>query len=295
MPKLGEFKQLLSDDSNRVQLYDTVHEYCAQAVNRLGSDEVIHPAKWDAESLGSYLDMIHEATSDLISVVALLGFWSPPSHQRLVALHSRHFTQWIGSEEANRYGRNLEWYPILLQHYSLGLAAVSAGSFEILRGLLESPYPDPRSLQLRIPSLLAVDSAFSESRQLFKILPGRENNRTPLSEHLFGLLESDLEDAVFFGLDYEYVFDRFEVLASLQYSHLNERLHEGRFWAPVGRFGWKFLGRAGTDPLTDVYREASRAKDLWPPIIAGFFDGDFERFEEVVANTSDHLKRLGWH
>lgn len=290
-----EFKRFLSDDSCRIQLYDAVHQYCSQAIQRLGSDEVSHPAKWDAESFADHLTQIHKATSDLRSAIALLGFWSPPSHQRLSALHARHFTQWIGSSEANRYRRNLQWYPILLQHYSLGLAAVSSGSFDILRGFLDSPYPDPRSRQLRTPSLLAVNSVFSETRQLFRLLPGRENNSTPLSEHLFGLLESDLDDVLFFGTDYEYVFDRFEVLYSLQYSHLNERLYEDGFWAPVGRFAWKFRRRGGPDPFSDVCWEASHAKDRWPPFNAGFFDGDYDRFEEVVSNFSDHLNRLPWH
>ena len=295
MANFREFKQFLSDDSYRIQLYDSVHQYCSQAIQSLGSDEVSHPAKWDSDSLDDYLNQIHEATNDLRSVIALLGFWSPPSHPRLAALHTRHFTQWIGSSEANMYLRNLQWYPILLQHYSLGLAAVSSGSFEVLRGFLESPYPDPRSRQLRTPSILAVDSAFSEISQLFKLLAGREKSFTPLSEHLFEFFKSDLDEVLFFGTDYEYVFDRFEVLFSLQYSHLNERLHEGRFWAPVGRFGWKFLRRAGPDPFSDVYQDASDAKDRWPPINAGFFDGEYERFDEVASNFSNHLNRLGWH
>jgi len=295
MPDFGKFKQFLSDDSYRIQLYDSVHEYCSEAIERLGSDVESHPAKWDGESLEKYLNQIHEATSDLRYVIALLGFWSPPSHPLLAGLHTRHFTQWIGSSEGNMYQRGFQWYPILLQHYSLGLAAVSSGSFEVLRGFLESPYPDPRSRQLRVPSLLAVDTAFSESRQLFKLLPGREKNLTPLSEHLLEFFESDLDKVLFLGADYEYVFDRFEILLSLQYSHLNERLHEGRFWAPVGRFGWKFLRRGGPDPFSAAYQEARDAKDRWPPINAGFFDGDYARFEEVVSNFSDHLNRLAWH
>jgi len=295
MPDFGEFKQFLSDDSFRIQLYDSVHEYASNAIGQLSSDEESHPTKWDGDSLLQYLNHVQELTSDLRSVGALLGFWSPESHPQLTVLHTRHFSQWIGSSAANAYPRRFQWYPLLLQQYSLGLGAVASGSFKILRMYLESPFPDPRSQHLRVPSIVAVDSAFSDARQLFKLLPGREKQFTPLSEYLFEFFESDLQDVVFFGADYEYVFDRFEILYSLQYSHLNERLYDGRYWAPVGRFGWKFAHRVGPDPYGDLVSEASNEKDSWPPIIAGFFDGDFSRFEEVVSNFSDHLNRLGWH
>jgi hypothetical protein len=295
MASLEEFKELLSDDSRRIQLYDSFDQYCAQTIQQLGSDEMVHPVKWDPATLGDHLGQIHDKSSDLRSVMALLGFWSPSSHQRLATLHTGHFRQWIDSLPSKRYRNNLQWYPLLLQHYSLGLGAVSSGSFEILRSFLEAPYPDPSYQELRVPSILAVDAALSDTRQLFKLLPGREKNHTPLSEHLFSLFESDLSDVLFFGADYEYFFDRFEVLFSLQYSHLNERLYEGRFWAPVGRFGWKFLRRAGPDPLSDVHKEASQAKQSWPPLAAGFFDGDYDRFDEVVSNFSADLNRLGWH
>lgn len=295
MGSLEEFKHLLSDDTHRIQLFDYVDQHCSVAIQRLSSEELEHPPKWDAAGFESHLEQVQEITSDLRAVMALLGFWSPPSHRRLVTLHRRHFSQWLASASAHKIGSSLKWYPLLIQVYALGLGAVSSNSFEVLHSFIESPYPDPTSRMLRIPQILAVSSGLSRAQDLFKMLPDRERQFTPLSEYLFDFFKSALDGIIFFGSDYEYVFDRFEVLFALQHSHLNAQIHEGRFWGPVGRFGWKFLRRGGPNPYDDLYQDASRARESWPPIKAGFFGGDFNRFEGVLSNYTEHLKQLPWH
>ena len=295
MPELDQFKHFLSDNSCRIQLYDTVHEYCVEAVDRLNSVAESPPAKLDGDSLPKLLNQLHEATSDLRSAIALLGFWNPCTYSQLAALHSHHFIQWINSTQVSKLREIYRWYPLLLQHYSLGLGAVASSSFELFRAFIESPYPDYRFQHHRIPAILVMDSAISDARQLFQLLPGHEKNHTPLSEYLFDFFKSDLNEVIFLANDFEYVFDKFESLYYLQYSHLNERLNEGRFWSPVGRFGWKFTQRAGPDPLRDLIQDAVNAKQNWPPISAGFFDGDYSRFEEVATSFTERLSRFAWH
>ncbi len=295
MESLDDFKQLLADDRQRIKLFDFIDQQCSEAIAQLSSNEMKHPPQMDEESFTSYLDIVHDVISELQDIMALLGFWGSSNHHRLVTLHTRQFCQWLTTPASQHIGNSLKWYPLLIQIYSLGLGAISSGSLDLLHTFMRSPYPDPTSRRLRVPLIIAIYSGLSNAERLFRMLPNRQRQFTPISEHLFEYFKTALEDVIFFGGDYEFIFDRFEILLSLEYSHINEQIHERRFWAPTGRFGWKFLRRAGPDPYSDLIQDAAHAEDRWPPIMAGFFGRDYQRYEEVVTNYTERLQQLPWH
>lgn len=295
MDSLQELKGLLSNDTHRIQLYDYVDCNCSAALDQLRSKELRLPSRWDAEQLASYLERYQNLTSDLLAVMALVGFWGASGHRCLVAVHARHFGQLFSSDATQDARSSLYWYPLVLQMYALGLGSVSSNSFEVLLDFFQAPFPDPSSRILRVPQILAIGSTVGSVSNLFKTLPDHQSQRTPLNEHLFDFLGPALEGILFFGDDYEYAFDRFELLFALQYAYQNARLCEGDYWAPTGRFGYKLGRSAGQNPYTQLCTEASNARDDWAPIRAGFFGGSFDRFERTVSKYTEHLEKLhGW-
>lgn len=123
-------------------------------------------------------------------------------------------------------------------------------------------------------------------------IPGHEKNYVPLSEHLFKILQPPLEDALFLGKGYEEAFDRFEILYFLAVADLNI-LQSRDAWGPVGRFGWKH-GWGGRSPLRDLIAEGRTQGTTWPPLVAGLFGGNLERFENVATAATERIGRLGW-
>lgn len=295
MGTVEEFKQLLSEDSLRIELYDYLHKKCAEAVLRYRSDEVERPSKWNVAELTKLLEYYEQSTSDLLAIMALLGFWGSTHHQRLLSVHSKHFNEFLQTSTSIEPYSSLNWFPMVLQEYALGLGSILSDSYEALLDFFLQPFPDPRLRKLRVPQALAISSGISHAVDSFRLLPNRERQFTPLSEYLYEFLSTALEEILFFGTDFEYAFDRFEILLALQYSHLNSQVYEGSYWAPTGRFGYKYRRMGSENPYTELLAEASSAKHRWPPIEAGFFDGQFNRFEEVVTNYTEHLNQLAWH
>ena len=145
--------------------------------------------------------------------------------------------------------------------------------------------------------ILAVGDAIAELERTaaFKHLPGHERHHVPRSEYLFKLLQPTLDDLLFLGRDYERLFDWFEILFALVHADLHEQHWPGfGVWGPPGRFGWKYSSIRPGDPFKAMLAEAASERDKWPPISAGMFGGDYERFAEIAAKYDKVIARLGW-
>jgi len=113
----------------------------------------------------------------------------------------------------------------------------------------------------------------------------------PESEHLFKILRPVLDDLLFLGAGYERLFDRYEILRSLIYADMTDG-----GWGPVGRFGWKYVGRGRQDnPYSELLAEAEQQRDEWGPIQAGLFHRSYARFEQTAVKLEKEvLSKLNW-
>ena len=123
----------------------------------------------------------------------------------------------------------------------------------------------------------------------FKTLPGHERQYVPVSEYLFKELQPVADDVLFLGADYEHIFDRVEMLISLECAHI-----EGG-WGPIGRFGWKQSSRRiSTSPLDTLIAEAESAGNGWGPIKGGFFSSSIDKFRKTVEQYKPMIEGLNW-
>jgi hypothetical protein len=79
------------------------------------------------------------------------------------------------------------------------------------------------------------------------------------------------------------MFDRFEATISLAYADLG-RNQPPKTWVPLGTFMWRSAGIFG-----EMKQELKTAKESWPMIAAGFFDGSAERAREILEMAEAHL------
>ena len=72
---------------------------------------------------------------------------------------------------------------------------------------------------------------------VWKMIPGHEQNYTPLSEYLFKIVQPRLDDLLFVSKSYEDAFDMFEVLLALAVADMRAVRNAG-IWGPsVGLAG----------------------------------------------------------
>jgi hypothetical protein len=244
-----------------------------------------------AERLRQY----ERATDRFASLTVLLAAWGGEEHRpTLTRIASRLVennevaggqTLWLG----------LRWYPAEIVLYAGGIAALSANNYRNLASLWLTPVAPANTGQQ--PSTLlnvVVDGMLEAARSdAFKVLPGHERHFVPRSEYLFKIVQPILEDLLYLGRTYESFFDRYEILAAL--SHADSQTQAGkRVWGPPGRFAWKASQGYHNDPYSQLLTEAAQLKDRWPPLQAGLFGGDYDRFVAVAEEYRKMIKQLGW-
>jgi hypothetical protein len=140
----------------------------------------------------------------------------------------------------------------------------------------------------------AVMSPLVEIHQNFRVLPGRDRDRFPRSEHLLAILRKPLDRLLFLGASFEPLFDRFEVLLALAFADLRDPKGEGDVWGPFGRFVYK--QRRSNSPMNTLIEEAAAAGSSWPLLASGLFGGQSARFLRVAETYRQLINRnaMGW-
>jgi hypothetical protein len=282
----NEIKQLIADPKFRIRLYD--HIWGASEVLMTKTAEEFFPLipKIDSGEFASRLKRYEDASGDLTVAMFLIGLWGTLDHQLSIAIPAIQFSRQLGENVRSNKLSSLRLYPLVLLMYALGVGAVTSNNYSLLYTVLHSdlgifPYP-----QKSAPLVYSIEEGFRPARELFNSLS--EHNKDS-SEYIFDLLNNRLKDIFLLGSDYEDVFDRFEIIYALEYAH--ERLKiSGNVWAPTGRSGWKYSRGVEPNPFSVLCDEASREKASWILLETGFFDGSYERFEQIAKQYAQVLR-----
>jgi hypothetical protein len=290
--KLESTKEYLSEDRFRLKLHDLVAGEVRQVTERLSRLPLDGAPTWEG-----FIERLHScehASHDLVLIQALLGYWGNTSHRALQRLGAKQICDQIIAASGLTLYLNVRYYPALLLLYAGGIAAVANQQYGNLFDLMLTPVRIQHSGTDIKPTLIrAVTDAMLELQRMeaFKHLPGLERRYAPKSDYLRDLLQPLLDDLLFLGTGYDAAFDRFELLYALEYCNQYEgdsRLG-GRFWAPVGRFGWR------KEVLRDLVNEAQDSGSNWAPVQAGLFNGSLDRFKVVGEGLSQLILTLPWY
>jgi hypothetical protein len=288
-------KELLADPARRIELDSFVNEQLAEALEALSPDRFpVTGAQPNPEEFGKRIAAYEAALASVLALIILLARWGDNEEgllqlEKIVARIAETASEGGGTVLWLR----LRWYPVWLLMYAGGIAALAARRYNAIAMVLTVATPED-SGQANSPlkaAVLQAPSRLLDVVDAFKWLPGREQNRFPLSEHLFVRLKPIFESLLFLGPAYERHFDRFEVLTALVYADLNSRAREGDMWGPPGRFVYKAEYR--NNPFGAVQSEAEAAGDKWPLLASGLFQSSLTRFKEVSEGFRKSFSRWG--
>ena len=292
--KVARVKRLLASESTAIELHDVLLAEVRKLLAATTDDYFRTQDGFTLEEFLRRLEMYEAAAMDLALLLACTAQWMKSLHVPTI--------QKVISRSVDRLERQdglvawlaLRWYPLLLELYCAGIAAVDARRYDALAAVFDTPIA-VESRRGRADSFLnaVADGVLELNRSnILKQIPGHERHHTPLSEYLFKFLQPALDDVFFLGKDYERAFDRFEVLFALCVADQRLQREEG-VWAPIGRFGWKRGGHDG-GPMAEIIAEGRSQKSDWAPIRGGLFGGNVSRFETAAAALEPVLARLGW-
>ncbi len=292
--KVRRVKALLATDSGSIELHDVLLDEVRRFLAATSEDGFRADGQFSQEEFLRRLSRYEVASADMVVLLACVAYWARPAHratlQKVLARSADRLEQRGGLTT----WLSLRWYPLLLQLYSAGVAAVDGERFDSLAAIfyVSVPSSEYHSRTETFVESTARGLLDLHRSNVLKQIPGHERNYVPLSEYLFKILQPRLDDVLFLGKNYEQTFDAFEVFYALAVADL-DLLKGGNGWGPVGRFGWKHNAR-NNGPLAKIVSEGRAQQSGWPPLQAGLFGGSYERFDAVATNYTERISTLGW-
>ena len=292
--KIARVKSLLSADVSSIELHDFVVNEIRRFLAETSEDHFKMEGTFSKEELLERIAKYEVVAKDLSLITACIAYWGKTEHKAILNKAISRSTDRLESRSGLSVWLELRWYPLLLNFYCMGIAAVEGRRYDSLANVFSAPVGTSSLGRSERVFVEAVANAILQltRNDVFKYVPGHERYYTPMSEYLFKILQPQLDDLLFLGKAYERTFDEFEILFALVTADLNEQ-RERNPWGPIGRFGWKQQHR-DDPPLSRVLNEARSAGEDWEPLRVGFFGGKLERFNQVAEKYLANVQNLGW-
>lgn len=292
---LTELKELLSENKNRIQLHDFISQHTREILSATSADYFPLKGELDNASFVERLHKYEEAILPMIPQEMLLGRWSISSQRESMCMPLKRLTERIEVRSGTTHLLHSRWYPILLLMYAAGIGCIADANYENLYSIFHMPVSDRYDNVKSLALIAAISRPIAEISDRFKAIPEYSNMHAARSEYIYKYLQPIADDTLFLGVEYEAVFDRFELLMALEFAHLNapEKIDEStRVWGPVGRFSWKESHESG--PIYSMTKEADSSGSEWPPLLSGFFSGSQTRFKTLVTKYRESIIKMGW-
>lgn len=290
--KIARAKHLLAQPDRAIELHDFVIDELKRFLSATAQDSFSQDAPFSNDELTKRLARYEECTFDLSVIESCLAYWAGEHHRPVLRKAFSRSVDRLDASGGMVIWSNLRWYPLVLQCYCAGIAAVAAGRYDTLADVLTTEIRTTEESRQAFRAVADAILAFNRA-ELFNRLPDYERYHTPMSEYLFKLLQPQLDDALFIGRAYEHAFDEFEVLLALA-SAQDFAKKERSVWGPIGRFGWKH-SRGTSAPLTSAVTRARDEGEQWPPFKAGIFGGDYENFIKAAEDYRKVVAGLHWY
>lgn len=289
--KITTAKKLLADDSSSIQLHDFVMDEVRRFLTETSEDHFPVQGGFSREELLERIAKYEDSVSDLSGLMACVAYWARSTHKPILQKALSRSADRLDFQIGTAVWVDLSWYPLIIALYCSGIAAVDGQRYDSLASILYAKLGTAQFNRKEQSFVGAVTTGMLRvsNQNVFKQLPGYERHYTPLSEHLYKILQPRLDDILFIGKNYERAFDEFEVLLALVSADDPNGL-----WSPIGRFGWKHHNQNHA-PFARVLEEAQAAGDDWLPIKSGLFGGSSQRFMELAGALQKTVANLRWY
>lgn len=282
-------KRYLARPEYRIQLDDLVSDETQNLLDEL--DITQFPSNSNA-SAQEFQDRVcrYEALSEpLAQIAGVLGRWGDGTE--LTAIREIVSAVWIYAEK-ERSGTilwiNLRSYPAILIFTAYSLGLVRSKRWDILHKLFNTFVTCQHGERSRFIDFMFLWSWAGGENDYWRMIDGLNCRKTPLSDHLLELFTEWSASFVGVTPDFEYLFEFYEVLASLTYlettstEYFDEVLasqgSNNHVWTPVGRSGWHSSVRKRI--FQDIQTEDTQTRLLE----LGYANGDKDFLNKSIAN-----------
>ena len=274
-----KIKKLISDPKNKIQLHDLVHKE-TERIYKLVQGMSPNNREDAAKHAKGWMEQIEKETKTLRDIFAygcyfgseeLAYIWTKSLNRLGTLAHTNGLDVMI----------KLQLYPAMLVLYAGGVSATAVGNAVNLKALFDAAYKDPH----HDPGLLAYKTnGWLLDQNLANQILELERRKTPLSDHVFEVIEAGFPESLVVKDDFPLEYDKWEVILGMVVSHHLKDRSSGP-WAPVGRFVWRHEDNGQTG-LKVVLEDIEVGKNNWPPLTVQLFNGSLDDAKEAHKHIS---------
>ena len=276
---VAQLKRYLPDPVHRIRLHDLVMVEAEAVIEQVHG--LPTSGRFTPEGYVERMEVYERAMSTLMALLANGAFFSDRvEHDRLWV----RCTQLLATRTQEQAGLtvlvHMQQYPTLLALYALALGALAADRVESIARVLTDI--TVQELSEPVPVAVAAASLRVLSHDTVKrSLTGFERRRTPVSDHLWGLMGPAMSSIVGDQSRFEDLFDEVEYLLGVAYT-----VH-GVGPGPVGRATWRTAH--SNRPPGGLTRRHAQAL-----VAAGLFDSDEHLTQTLQTYDTDLRSSRHW-
>ena len=285
---IASLKRYLPESRHRIQLSELIRDTVEKVVEMTSGEafavEGVHLTR---ESVTERVHRYEIACETLLPMALIGGYWAEKEHypiwqQALQRLGSRRHSGgtviWL----------NLQQYPATLLLYALGLGAVSNNRLQFLKHILTSPVHN--DLREDVPAVETLTPFRLVDRDAMKrLLAGMDNRHAPLNDRIHETLHPYAERIIPDNNRYTLVFDKLEILMSLNFMYHNS---PNPPWAPPGAFGYRYRNTERIFQEISQSLSIERNESLF--VTCGLFGNTAQVCQQKLAILGQFIQRWGW-
>ena len=179
---IASLKRYIADPISRIQLFDLIDETIARILDATSGEAFSVQAnpRSDGASITDRVRRYEAACSVLLAMAPVAGYWAEDEHCQVW----QRALQRLGSKPRN--SGNVVWldlqrYPATLLLYALGIGAVEAKKYCLLRGLLDTRFYREHQEDQTAAEILPPFCLFSHSANPMLLLEGMDRRHAPLT------------------------------------------------------------------------------------------------------------------
>lgn len=288
--KISNIKNLLALDSSSIRLHDYMVDETRKLLSAT-SESFNQSEKFTEAGFIDRISKYEELCKDFALMIACIAHWAKPIHKLVLQKIIARSTDYSVNDGGLEIWRNLQWYPQIISLYCAGIAAIEGNRYDSLTDIFYTVSGKTGYDSTELSFVEAVAEKMNDYKHLFSKLPNSERLYVPLSEHLYKILQPDLDDIFFIGKSYERSFDEFEILFGLAAADLKNLRGYG-FRSLIGRFGYKYSSTAS--PLKQILSKAKIMGESWEPLKAGLWGGSIDRFNAIAEQFEQDVAKKNW-
>lgn len=285
---IDRLKKLIAEPDKRIDLHELVHAETEKLYTVIKELDIQNSP--DETKALEWLKEAESASKNLRTIFAYGCYFGRPEHAYLWSKALNRLSkppETTGSTQWLQY----QLYPALLVFYSGGIAALDSGNYQSLSALFDVAIEKPVDGPVPLPRI--ANPFFIPKGLGNKLFRGEKDNyKTPFSDHVFELFNSEFPETLIFEDGLEESFDQWELLVSMAAAEHELDKDFGRTWAPAGRFAWR--NRNTQSGILEATRaQLDKSDGNWLPFKSGLFQNSTDRAKQAlqaVENIAEEMR-----